>query len=105
MPTKPLTISIPHQLGRAEAKRRLQEGMGQARSQLSAVATSMEDHWEGDRMDFRVVALAQAVSGRIEVRDDTVDVEVELPWVLALLANKLTSRIRHQGTLMLEKKK
>jgi hypothetical protein len=32
-------------------------------------------------------------------------VEVELPWVLALLANKLTSRIRHQGTLMLEKKK
>ncbi|WP_207462529.1 polyhydroxyalkanoic acid system family protein [Azospirillum sp. SYSU D00513] len=101
---KPMTISIPHQLGRAEAKRRIQEGMGQARAQLGAVATSMEDSWSGDRMDFRVVALAQAVSGRIEVREDAIDMEVELPWALAMLAGKLKTRIQHQGTLMLEKK-
>ena len=102
--TKPLTVTIPHQLGRQEAKRRLSEGMGQARSMLSAVATSVEDHWAEDRLDFRVVAVAQTVTGRIDVLDDCVNVEVELPWALGLLANRLKDKLRHLGTLMLEKK-
>ncbi|MBP2311774.1 polyhydroxyalkanoic acid system family protein [Azospirillum soli] len=102
--SKPLTVTIPHQLGRQEAKRRLTEGMGQARSYLSAVATSMEDHWVEDRMDFRVVALAQTVTGWIDVQEDCVNVEVQLPWALGMLANKLKDKLQHQGTLMLEKK-
>ncbi|MBP2295941.1 polyhydroxyalkanoic acid system family protein [Azospirillum rugosum] len=102
--SKPLTLTIPHQLGRDEAKRRLSEGMGQARSYLSAVASSMDDHWTDDRMDFRVVAMAQTVTGYIDVQDDCVNVEVQLPWALGMLANKVKDRIQQQGTLMLEKK-
>ncbi|MBP2228294.1 polyhydroxyalkanoic acid system family protein [Azospirillum agricola] len=101
---KPLTLSIPHSLGRAEAKRRLADGLGDARARLGAVATSIDDHWEGDRLAFRVVALAQTVTGRIDVADDRVDVEVELPWALGMLADKLKTKLTRQGTLMLEKK-
>ncbi len=102
--SKPLTVTIPHQLGRDEAKKRLEEGMGQARSYLTPVATSMDEHWTDDRMDFRVVALAQTVTGYIDVQDDCVNVEVQLPWALGLLANKVKDRLQQQGTLMLEKK-
>lgn len=100
---KPLTLSIPHSLGRAEAKRRLVDGMGDARARLSAVATSIEDSWTDDRMDFRVVALAQTVTGRIEVGDDRVEVEVELPWALGMLADRLKGKLTRHGTLMLDK--
>lgn len=102
--SKPLTVTIPHKLGRDEAKRRVAEGVGQARSYLGAIASSMDDHWTGDRVDFRVVAVAQTVTGFIDVQDDCVNVEVQLPWALGMLANKVKDRLQRQGTLMLEKK-
>ncbi|CAO3448944.1 MULTISPECIES: polyhydroxyalkanoic acid system family protein [unclassified Azospirillum] len=101
---KPLTLSIPHSLGRAEAKRRLVDGMGEARARLSAVAASVDDSWTDDRLNFRVVALAQTIAGHIDVLDDSVEMEVQLPWALALLADKIKNKVSRQGTLMLEKK-
>jgi len=101
--TKPVIVTVPHQLGKEEAKRRLQAGLEQVRGQVSAFATSVEEGWRDDRWSFRVVALAQTVTGRLDVRDDAVQVEVDLPWALALLAEKLKGRIRSTGTLLLDK--
>jgi len=41
---KPVVVTVPHQLGKQEAKRRLQSGMGQVRAQLSGIGASVEDH-------------------------------------------------------------
>jgi hypothetical protein len=100
---KPLTVTIPHSLGKREAINRLQSGLGQVRSLLASSVASIEDRWSGDRIDFRVVALGQSITGRIDVMDDVVRVEVMLPWVLATIAERLRSRIEHQGTKMLGK--
>ena len=100
---KPVVVTIPHQLGRAEAKRRLQDGMGQVRSQLSGFGATVEDRWTEDRMAFDVAVLAQTISGRIDVGDNEVRLEVDLPWMLAMLAEKITGKIAKQGTLMLTK--
>ena len=105
---KPVVVTIPHRLGKEAAKSRLQNGLGQVRSQLmsqfAGKIASIEDNWTGDRMDFRLAALGQAVTGRVEVLDDAVRVEVDLPWILASLAEKLRARIQRQGTQLLEKK-
>lgn len=101
---KPLTLSVPHSLGRQEAKRRLTDGMVEARTRLSAVATSIDECWVDDRLDFRVVAMAQTVTGRIDVLDDRVELEVELPWALGMLAERIKNKVTRQGTLLLEKK-
>jgi hypothetical protein len=100
---KPVVVTIPHQLGRDEARRRLENGMGQVRSQLAGVGASVENHWTDDRMTFDVAVLAQTISGRIDVGDSEVRLEVDLPWMLAMLAEKITGRIARQGTLMLTK--
>jgi len=102
--TKPLIVSIPHDLGKAEAIRRLQHGVGQMKSQFGEKIASVESDWVGDRMDFRVGALGQNVSGHLDVTEDAVRVEVQLPWVLAMIAEKAKGFIQKQGTLMLEKK-
>lgn len=101
---KPLTVSIPHDLGKAEAARRLQQGVGQMKSQFGDKIAAIESTWSGDRMDFRVGLMGQNVSGHLEVKEDAVRVEVQLPWVLAMIAEKAKGFIRKQGTLMLEKK-
>src|SRR5919199_3980198 len=102
--SKPLVVTVPHELGRQEVKNRLQNGMGQLRSQLAPFASSIEESWTGDRLDFRLVTLGQTITGAIDVLDDSVRIEVHLPWILSLIAEKLKGRIRQQGIAMLEKK-
>lgn len=102
--TKPLVVSIPHQLGQEEAKRRLQTGIGQLKETYGNKLAVLEDKWSGDRLDFRVSAMGQGVTGSIDVADDHVTLAVQLPWFLAALAQKAKTMIQKQGQLMLEKK-
>jgi hypothetical protein len=100
----PLVITIPHRLGKQEALRRLQQGLGNAGSSFSHLFSIQEQTWTGDHLQFRVSALGQSANGTIDVADDSVRLEVFLPWLLAKLAETLQPLIRKEGTLLLEKK-
>ena len=102
--SKPLIVSIPHSLGKQEARKRLETGIGQLRHSFGDKLTSISETWTGDRLDFDIKALGQAVSGNLDVMEDSVRVEVQLPWILAVIADKARGMIEKQGTLMLEKK-
>jgi hypothetical protein len=97
-------VSIPHSLGKAEATRRLQTGISRLKQQFSGQIASFDEEWAEDRMSFRVGAMGQTVLGHLDVGEDAVRVEVELPWILAVVAEKAKNFIQKQGTLMLEKK-
>ena len=45
--SKPVVVTIPHELGRAEARRRIDEGAGNLTSQIGAVGELKRD-WQGD---------------------------------------------------------
>ena len=66
---QPLVISIPHSLGKEVAIRRLKSGLASAQSQFRQLFTVQEEIWSGDRLQFRVAALAQTASGLIDVAD------------------------------------
>src|SRR5688500_14914229 len=101
---KPVVVSIPHDLGQQEARRRLETGFGRIRQQIAGHALAFDERWEGDRLHFQAGAFGQKVSGRVDVFDKSVRIEVDLPWILAQIAEKLQGRIRKEGTLLLEKK-
>ena len=102
--SKPLVVSLPHNLGKPEATRRLQGGLTQLKSQFGDKIATIQETWTGDRMDFRVGAMGQTINGFLDVMEDHVRVEVQLPWILAMVAEKAKTFIQKQGTLMLEKK-
>jgi hypothetical protein len=102
--SKPLTVSIPHRLGKDEAVRRLKSGLADVRSNYSHLFNVQDETWTGDQLAFRISALAQTVSGTIDVADDHVTLQVVLPWLLAKLAEAIQPLIRREGTLLLEKK-
>lgn len=102
--SKPVTVNIPHRLGREEALRRLQTGLGRARTDFAKVLSVEQETWTGDHLDFRVRALGQAAAGTIDVAEDHVRLEVTLPWLLGRFVETITPAIKKQGTLMLEKK-
>ncbi|HZP08137.1 polyhydroxyalkanoic acid system family protein [Methyloceanibacter sp.] len=101
--SKPVVVTIPHRLGKQEAIRRLQTGFRTVRSTFGETFVVLTDEWAGDHLDFRASLLGQATTGTVDVAEDHVRLEVELPWMLSLLANKAKELVKKQGQLLLDK--
>ena len=102
--SKPVTVTISHELGREGARERIDGGIDRMLGSLAGGMLKFDRAWSGDTMSFDARAMGQHVSGNVEVREAEVTVTVRLPMLLAGMAEKLAGRIRSDGTLLLEKK-
>ena len=100
----PISITIPHQLGRAEARRRIESGFAALVRQLPGAGGTINERWDGDRLTFSVSGMGQTVSGVVEVLDAVVKMDIELPGVLGLLAGGLKGQLQKAGQLLLTRK-
>ena len=103
--TEPITVTISHRLGRDEAKRRIDSGLATIRGEIDQFVKSIDHSWEGYRLDFRASAMLQTITGRIEVYDEFVRIELGLPRLLHLMARTIVGRIEKTGAALLEKPK
>ncbi len=101
---QPVIVSVPHRLGREEAARRIRSGFEHAGRQFAGILNISQQVWDGDRLTFQASALGQQAAGTIDVLEDSVRIEVTLPWLLAKIAERLAPAIRRDSVLMLEKK-
>jgi Putative polyhydroxyalkanoic acid system protein (PHA_gran_rgn) len=101
--SQPLLVSIPHRLGRVEARRRLDSSVGRLRLELNALLSGLDYHWEEDTLNFVASAMWQRITGRIEVLDDVVRIEIDLPWIIQLLRDTVAKQVRGRGVALLEK--
>jgi hypothetical protein len=95
-------VTIPHKLSRAEARRRIETGFSNILRQVPGSAGTCSESWDGDRLAFRVGAMGQVVSGVVDVLDDAVTMDIELPGVLGLLAGALKGKLESAGQLLLK---
>ncbi len=102
---KTLAVTLPHSLGAAEAKRRISSGIESLRQQYAAQLTQADIAWQGDHADLRVGALGQTINARVDVGDDQLHIEVDLPWLLQKLAAPVQAFLTRKGedTLRLTK--
>lgn len=96
-------IDVPHSLGAAEAKRRIEAGTGQLLGALPAGATATPS-WTGDRLDLAIAAMGQEMSASLDVQETVVRVTVTLPPMLEFLRPLIEQGIRRSGTQLLEHK-
>lgn len=101
---QPISVTIPHQLGRAEARKRIDEGFGDLSRHLGGSAGALEKNWEGDRMGFSLTSFGQSITGYVAVADTAVTVEVLLPGFLAMIAGKVKGTLQKEGQLLLTKR-
>lgn len=99
----PIRVSIPHQLGRAAARQRIETGFSRLASQLPGGASLSDQRWDGDQLAFRITALGQNVSGIVEVQDSTVTMDIELAGLLGQIAGAFKDRLQKAGQLLLTK--
>ena len=103
---KPMVVEIPHELGRDEARRRIDEGTTRVREALGKSGIAINTlNWTGDRLDYSVTALAQTVDGQIDVGQDVVRVEVRMPLLLSMFAQMIQKIVGKEGNKLLLPKK
>ena len=94
---KPIVVTLPHALGAAEAQRRLQAGLARLEREFQSVVTSSTTVWTANHAELAVGAMGQHVRAGIDVFDDVVRVEVQLPWILSRLQNRVADFLERHG--------
>lgn len=102
--SRPLVVTIPHSLGKEEAMRRLKTGFAQLKEKSGGTLAAADMSWQDSKAAFSLSMFGQSASGDLEVLEDSVRLEIVLPWFLQMIAEKAKALIQKQGHLMLEKK-
>ncbi|UYY57958.1 polyhydroxyalkanoic acid system family protein [Sphingomonas sp. S2-65] len=97
----PISLDIPHKLGRDAAKARIGGGIGKLADMFPGGA-AVDQRWEGDTMHFTVSAMGQKVASRLEVFEDKVHAVVDLPPMLALFASKIREKLAREAPKLLK---
>jgi hypothetical protein len=102
--TNPVAASISHRLGKDEAIRRIKGGFGTLRGHLGTFVSVDHEEWTDNVVRFQMRGLGQTAAGTISVLDDSVHIEVTLPWLLARIAERLLPAMKRETALLLERK-
>ena len=102
---KTITISIPHRLTQEEARTRLANGLTELKQKYAGSVAGLEENWSGNLLSFRLTAVGQSITGRAEVLAEAVKLDIDLPWLLAMFAEKFKPQVETEARKMLEQKK
>jgi hypothetical protein len=97
----PVDVDIPHRLGQAEARRRVEQGFGQLAGWIPGGSVS-EHRWEGDSLHFSVGAMGMNVAARLDVGETAVHAHLELPAFLAGFAAQIQQKLQRKGPELLK---
>lgn len=86
--SQPISLDIPHKLGKAGVRQRLDGGIGKIGRAIPG-GGAVQHSWDGDVMNFTVSAMGQVMRCRATVHDASVHAEVDLPPFLGLFADRI----------------
>jgi len=96
----PITVDVPHQLGKAAVRARLEGGIGKINDKIPGGSVT-DQRWEGDTLHFTVQAMGQTIVSAVTVFETNVHAVVNLPGILGLFASKVQDMIRKEAPKLL----
>ena len=99
-----MKLTLPHELGREEVRRRLAARSHEIADHIPGGMATVETHWHGDDlMHLGVDAMGQHVEGTIAIEDDKVLLDFTLPPALSLFKPLIEKAMQKNGQKLLEK--
>lgn len=98
-----MRVSLPHDLGKEEVRARMHKHGHEIANYFPPGMAEVENSWpHEDRMDLVITAAGQRIEGGIDVGEDFVMIEMDLPPILGFLRGTLERAVRKQGGRLLE---
>ncbi|KPP86740.1 MAG: polyhydroxyalkanoic acid system family protein [Erythrobacter sp.] len=97
-----MRVSLPHNLGREEVRRRLHERQGEIAHFFPPGMASLDTSWQGeDHMDMVITIVGQHLRGAIDIHETSVTIEMELPLALSFLRGTIERAMKKEGARLL----
>jgi putative polyhydroxyalkanoic acid system protein len=88
------SISVPHTLGQAAARRRVDQFLDDVRRREPSHVTDVTGHWTANRLEFAFVTMGLPIRGTLTVEESSVHVSGPLPLMAALFRGRIEQTIR-----------
>lgn len=96
-----IEMSIPHQLGEQEARRRIQELLPKMKADHGDQIKDLKEEWNGNTGRFSFSVMGFAVSGNLTVNESSVDLDGDLPFAATFFKGKIKSVIQEKAQELL----
>lgn len=101
---KTISIEVPHHLTQEQARAKIAAGIDKAVAEHGSKVTGVTHDWTGNTLRFGVKAMGQSLTGTADVLPQSVKINIDLPWALAMFGGTLKNRIVTETQGVLEDK-
>lgn len=92
-----MKVSIPHKQTQIEAITHIKRILNESRSQMAAHLADVKEEWQGNVLSFAFTAQKQRISGTLEVRDHSFELDAKLPLMMRLFEAKIEKMIQEES--------
>ena len=97
-----MKISIPHKETQIGAITHVKKILHDARSQMAAHAVIEKEEWQGNVLTFAFTAQKQHISGTLDIRDHSFELDVKLPLMMRMFEGRIKNMIEDETKRALE---
>lgn len=90
-------MSIPHQLSKDEALKRIQNLLSETKKQHGDKIKNLHEEWKGNVGAFGFTTMGFDVSGILTVNENTIELEADLPFAASLFKGKIKDIINEKA--------
>ncbi len=96
-----LEVAVPHKLAKEEAVSRIQQLMTKMQQEQKDIVQNVKEEWNGNRGQFSFTAKGFNVAGTIDVNDNEVVMNSELPMMLSFFKDTIANVIKDKAGKLL----
>jgi hypothetical protein len=98
-----MNVTVPHQLGRADALQRLKSLLSDMKQQYGDKVTDLQENWTDAGGTFSFKAMGFKLSGKLNVTDTEMQLDGDLPWAAKPFQGTVETTIRERAERLLKK--
>jgi hypothetical protein len=97
-----MRVTLPHDLSKEEVRRRMRAHADEIASFFPAGLARVTTGWPNeDRMTITAEVMGQTIPGGVQVRDNDVVIEMDLPMLFAVMRGPLEAAVKKEGGRLL----
>ena len=97
-----MRVTLPHDLTKDEVRRRMRAHADEIGSFFPADLAWVTTGWPSeDRMTITANVVGQTIPGGVEIRDNDVVIEMDLPLLLSVMKGPLEAAVKKEGGRLL----
>jgi hypothetical protein len=96
-----LTLNIPHSQTQEEALNRIKQLLSRLQEEQKGTVTNVQEIWNGPNGNFSFSAKGFNIAGTIQVRENEVQLDSDLPFAVSLFKGQIASMITERANALL----